>query len=175
MKTFMKGVCSVLIMLVTLRLSACATTSFNITKTAGAPVLGPFQGNSVSGGLQTPFSITSAGGGPGSVLGKPSFSPITIAAPHSDSDLTLIQALVTGETLEQVDIGFYGAANDQIYRKITLGKALITSYKSTTDGDGPVTLFTLLFSRHVVSAELTKTLELAVGLPHSPASGEQLA
>ncbi len=41
-----------------------------------------------------------------------------------------------------------GAANDQIYRKITLGRALITSYKSTTDDNGPVTVFTVLFSRY---------------------------
>ena len=40
--------------------------------------------------------------------GAISFSPITIVAPLSASDTTLIQALVSGQSVEQLDIGFYG-------------------------------------------------------------------
>ena len=50
-------------MLVTLRVSDCATTTFfNITRSA-ASRLGPFEAFSVSGGLQNSFSPQGAGGG----------------------------------------------------------------------------------------------------------------
>lgn len=44
--------------------------------------------------------------------------------------------------------GGTGQPQDYLYRKITLNEALITSYKSDTDGDGPVTTFTVLFSKY---------------------------
>ncbi|BDA48932.1 hypothetical protein COCOBI_13-0410 [Coccomyxa sp. Obi] len=150
MKTFVKGVCSFLILLVTLRLSACATASFNITRTGGA-ILGPFPANSVSGGIQAPYSPASGG----AQLVLPSFSPVTIEAPLSAADNTLIQTLVTGGRVQQVDIGFYVSAANAVQtfpplsRKITLNQVVIPSYKDANDeANGPVTTFTMLFSKY---------------------------
>ncbi|MES2069605.1 MAG: type VI secretion system tube protein Hcp [Pseudomonadota bacterium] len=96
-------------------------------------------------------SISASGGGADRETSNPSFSEVTLTKSTDVSSADLFMQAVCGKSLGKAEIHFLqtGGADkkQQVYLKIELEEAIVSSYSTSSGGDRPSESFSLNFTK----------------------------